>query len=106
MLRAQIEAKYGPNWWSRRYKMDVDHVVKLCVRGIDEKIPLILKHGAIYQHPEKPRRYVCVHRGSETEYTTLIFVPGNNSNFIVTGFPSKPEEIEMWRKIRSEVKYG
>ncbi len=82
--------------------MDIDHVVKLCVRGIDVKIPTILQYGVIYPHPENKRRYMCVHKESDNEYITLVFIPVRNSNIIITGFPSKPEEKEMFEKIKGE----
>jgi hypothetical protein len=100
MLREEIEGKYGKDWWRRRLKMDIDHVVKLCVRGIDVKIPTILKNGVIYNHPQKHKRYVCVHQENDMEYLTLIFIPTKDSNIVITGFPSKPEEIEMYKRIR------
>ncbi|MBN2330391.1 MAG: hypothetical protein JXC85_01120 [Candidatus Aenigmarchaeota archaeon] len=100
MLRGEIEEKYGTDWWKRQLKMDLDHVVKLCVRQIDEKIPEILRCGVIFKHPTKPKRYKCVHKWNDNEYTTLVFIPTNHSNIVITGFSSNPEDINMFERIR------
>ena len=101
MLRKQIEDKHGKNWWNRKIKIDVNHVVKLCVRGIEEDlIRDALKCGVMYPHPEKTNRYVCVHKKSQDDYVKIIFVPGKNSNFIISGVQAKPEDIETYEKFR------
>lgn len=99
MLRKDIEKKFGEKWWERNYKMDINHTISLCVRRIDEKIPTILQCGVIYKSPDNPKRYICVHKESSGEYISSVFIPTKYSNIVITGFPAKPEHIEMFEKI-------
>ena len=100
MLRKDLEKEHGINWWKREYKVDFDHMVKLCVRGIDEKIVTMLKCGVICSHPENPKRLLCIHKDSDGDYYTLIFIPSKNSNIVITGFRSRPEHIDIYERVR------
>lgn len=102
MLRSEIDEKYGEGWWKRQYNIEIGHTVKMAIREIDTKIKEILKFGVIYKDPKKKKRYVCVSEINR-EYLTLIFAPCNKTNFILTGFSSNPEQIEMFKKIRGEI---
>ena len=100
MLRKEIEEKHGKDWWKRKLKINTEHVIKLCVRGIEnEKIREALRCGVIYRHPEKAKRYMCVHK-EDGDYLSIVFVPANHSNIIISGFPSKPKEIDIFETIR------
>ena len=102
MLRKGIEEKHGKDWWKRKFHIEESHVIKLIGREIDEKIVEILKHGVIIDHPPpKKRRCMCIHKEPNGEYTTLIVIPTKRINFIITGFPSNPEQIEVFENERS-----
>ena len=62
-----------------------------------DEIRKMLKSGVIVDDLGHDRRKLCIYKRSQ-EYLTIVFEPIKEYVFIITSYPSKEWEIDMFKK--------
>ena len=76
----------------------IDHAREMFIeRGIPlRKVREMLEEGFLVEHPEDAHRRICIYKGKNNVFYTVITYPTNAGTFIITGYPSKPWEKKMY----------